>query len=311
MLCIYHDLYHPDVNDCASDFKGKGRGVLCNDCWKDFQDGKMTHFSFNEQGAVVEEVVTDYYSMECQCNCFGVFKPSLLDAIEAWSDGKTPGTTAHPDLLWMYPSKTTTKTEVALLRESAVKATSTTSQMTLVEARKKTNAQLLSICTAEHKDNFKTPQELQAMVDPATPENQRFIQWGLAQRGISDLDFESVYIRGLQEHWFDNVPATCSVAPSCAPNCDVLVDWNHARLALIYVILYGIQIAFVRKPMADAKRFPFRIVADPELMCGDTMHGGGRIGMREIDEVRNGMLRFRPPGESTNATMIKVSSDCC
>ena len=321
-----------------SDNKGKGRGLLCRACKMDFDAGRMMKWTFNGMGRGTGVPVTVYESMDCECNCYGILDDKIIEDIEAWPAN-------HPDLAWAYKPKPSTKSTMDEQRSFAVAASMVKGDMVPARA---SEAKLLQICDAMHRDYFLLPQELQAMSDPSLLEHQDKIRWGYRMRGVSDIDIEAVYLRGLTdpEGWFNTVPehgpllapvlgrCCCqwrghsdadnpdaeadseadtesspspTSTPSHCPNCGQsppIIDWHHARLGLIFLILYGQRISYVRDAKDDP-RFKDRLLFEPSIGLTDLMHGNGRIGMRKAGEGRDGVVQFRPRDELNDNETVK------
>jgi len=304
-----------------SENKGKGRGLLCNACKADFDAGRMVKWRFDERGKPYSVPVTVYESMECQCNCYAILDDKVLEDIEAWPAN-------HPDLAWAYKTKPSTKSTVDVKRDYAVKASMVKGVRV---AAKATDTELLTICDAMHREFFVLPQVLQSMEDPSTLINQEKIRWGYRMRGVADGDIEGVYLRGLADGWFRNVPEHAPMlAPvlgrcCCQPGAHTLadseaanasicrscgqappeIDWHHARLGLIFLMLYGQRITYVRHAGHSDPRKAYRLLTDPYMSLMDVTHGDGRIGMRLASEGRDGVLQFKPYYESSNTETEK------
>jgi hypothetical protein len=163
----------------------------------------------------------------------------------------------------------------------------------------KTDGQLLGIFEALYLENHASPQDLKAMLEPSTEDNKLKIRWGLRMRSIADEEIPMLYKRGLDAGWFKNIPSGLVPLSEQTPDEvteQTIVFWEKARLTLIYVINYGLQIRFARQHLVD-QRLPYRLIKYLRMISMDTMHGIGRIHERLLTETQQSVIALKPPTE--------------
>jgi hypothetical protein len=184
-----------------------------------------------------------------------------------------------------------------------------------------TEGQMLNEFEKTYQAQHTSPQELKSMKDPSTQVNKDKIMWGLSMRMICIEHIPYWYLRGLDAGWFENIPQDMLPSPPSLPVCvpppitvaeriqgiristeesgNVKVDWNQARLVLIYVINYGLQVRFARQHLTD-ERVQYRLINWLKMIAWDTLHGPGRICQRILAEIQQAVITLKPPSERSN-----------